>query len=116
MSLYHISLPGRSFVTLHRPFRADETGAVCLAAKHYPLPSKPIREWLAERRRDGHLAHAGTPIKIMNGNLFANLPLSPALPHIGDGAITYLFADRSVAVLFKLTFGGIGLASLQNVT
>lgn len=116
MSLYRITLPGRSFVTLHRSFHVGQTGMTCLAAKHFPLPSKPIREWLASQRRQGHFAQARTSVTLLNANLFGNVPLSPALPYVADGATTYLFADVNVAVLFKLTFGGADLPALQNGT
>ncbi len=105
MSLYRIVLAGRSFVTLHRLFDDSQIEPSCLAAKHFPLPPRPIREWLADRRREGHFAHACATMTITNANLFSNVPLSPALPYVENGSITYLFADCTVAILFKLTFG-----------
>lgn len=111
--IYRITLAGRSFVTLHLHFPVDHDGGKCLAAKHFPLPPKPIREWLASQRRQGHFAYARTSVTILNANLFGNVPLSSALPYVADGPTTYLFADVSVAVLFKLTFGGVELPDLQ---
>lgn len=105
MSLYRIALSGRSFVTLHSgPFR-PRGDTECLAAKLFPLPPKPIREWLSDRRREGHFAHACTSLTITTVDLFNNVSLLPALPHVENGSVTYLFADRTVAILFKLTFG-----------
>ena len=105
MSLYRITLPGRSFVTLHRSFPADQAAAKCLAAKHFPLPPKPIREWLTERRREGHLAHAQSELRVLNAVVFDNVPLMPSLPHVQNGTITYIFGCARIATLFKLSFG-----------
>jgi len=105
VSLYRITLPSRSFVTLHAQFPSGSTAAKCLAAKHFPLPPKPIREWLTQRRREGHLAHAQTEMGILNANVFKNVPLMPSLPHVQNGTVTYVFGSARIATLFKLTFG-----------
>jgi hypothetical protein len=105
VSLHRITLPGRSFVTLHAQFPSGSTAAKSLAAKHFPLPPKPIREWLAERRREGHLAHAQTDLRILNAAVFNNVLLMPSLPHIQNGTITYIFGCSRTATLFKLSFG-----------
>jgi hypothetical protein len=105
VSLYRITLPGRSFVTLHTSFPADQAAAKCLAAKHFPLPPKLIREWLAERRREGHLAHAQTQLRVLNAAVFNNVPLIPTLPHVQNGTIAYIFGCGRIATLFRLSFG-----------
>lgn len=102
MNLYRVALSGRSFVTLHSgPFRL-RADTECLAAKLFPLPPKPIRQWLADRRREGHFAQACTTLMITNANLFSNVPLP--LPYVQDGEITYTFADPRIATWFKLSF------------
>jgi hypothetical protein len=103
--VYRITLPGRSFVTLHAQFPSGSTAAKCLAAKHFPPPPKPIREWLAERRREGHLAHAQTALRVLNASVFNNVALMPSLPHVQNGTITYVFGCARIATLFKLSFG-----------
>lgn len=105
--IYRVTLTGRSFVTLHSgPFGCHAAGQ-CLATRLFPLPPKPIREWLAERRRDGHVAHAQTALSVLNANLFSNVPRATSLPHVQNGPIVYVFADSGVALLFKLTFWGM---------
>lgn len=102
MNLYRVALSGRSFVTLHSGPFSRQTGAECLAAKLFPLPPKLIREWLSDRRREGHFAHACTTLTITNANLFSNIPLP--FPYVQDGMITYTFADPRIATWFKLSF------------
>ena len=100
--IFRIALSGRNFVTLHSGPFTPQADTESLAAKHFPLPPKLIREWLTERRREGHFAHACTTLAITNANLFSNVPLP--LPYVQDGMITYTFADSRIATWFKLSF------------
>jgi hypothetical protein len=78
-----------------------------VTARLFPLPCRDIREWLAARRCEGHIARALTPMATYTIDLFSNVRLLPGtMPLYCQGDITYAFADRNVALLFKLTFGG----------
>jgi len=102
VNLYRIVLTGRSFVTLHSgPFR-PRGDTECLATELSPLPPKPIPEWLSDRRREGHFAHACMTLTITNANLFSNVPLP--FPYVQDGMITYTFAEARIVTWFKLSF------------
>ncbi len=55
-----------------------------------------INAWLAEREAQGHVIHA-----------YARIGFDPAVPHSRMAFLgNYSFEDHSLAVLFKLTFGG----------
>ncbi len=97
-----IALSGRNFVTLNSCPFGRKTGTECLATELFPLPPKPIPEWLSDRRREGHFAHACMTLTITNTNLFSNVPLP--FPYVQDGMITYTFAEARNVTWFKLSF------------
>lgn len=71
-----------------------------------PLPPREIRQWLYDQRRQGHVAHPLTPLATIELAVFSNVRLS-ALPLSITRPITYVFADATIALLFKLTFSGM---------
>jgi hypothetical protein len=75
-----------------------------LTAKHFPLPPKAIREWLAQRRQERHVALAHTALRVLDANVFSNVTLIAFLPHVQDGTVSYVFAYPRIANWFKLTF------------
>lgn len=79
----------------------------------YPVPTAEVREWLEAQRKQGHLAHASTVLTTYGVDLFSNVKRPLRVPAVFyPGRITYVFADKAVAMLFKLTFGGDQSAAL----
>lgn len=108
VNLYRITIEGRAMFMEHSWSQyPTATGTrESVTAKLFPMPPRSIREWLAKRRSEGHIANALTPLHTWEVNLFNNVVLSPGMPFISNGPITYVFADRDVALLFKLSFAG----------
>ena len=108
VNLYRIRIDGRAMFMEHSRSQYPTAASTCdsVTAKLVPLTPRPIREWLADRRREGHVAHAATPLHTWNVRLFNNVTAAPCMPFISRWPITYVFAERDTALLFKLTFAG----------
>lgn len=102
MSLYRITLPGRAFVIVHSWSKTYYT------ARLIPAVPRDVREWLRMQRLKGHFAYASTCLETRAIDIFQNVRITPAQLPVYESSVTeYIFANLAVAMLFKLTFGGM---------